>query len=324
MKLFMKEHILLIVVQMIQMVLMTGIFWLAGFRDIELILYSMLLGLFLLCCYLLYHYVSRRQFYRRLQTPIQSLDETLETLDGAPISESLYQLLKSQYSVYQGQIMELKKKHEEHFIFMDRWVHQMKTPLSVIELMAKDLDEPASSSFREETDRLKTGLQMVLSMDRLRSIERDFQIKKISLINLVKNVNNENKRLFIRNNIFPQIKEMTENITVESDEKWLFFILTQLVHNAVKYSQGKAQHINITLDVRDKRTILEIEDEGVGIPKEDIRRIFDAFYTGENGRRFRESTGVGLFLVKEVIDYLGHQIEVDSTVGKGSTFRIIF
>jgi len=178
MKLFMKEHILLIVVQMIQMVLMTGIFWLAGFRDIELILYSMLLGLFLLCCYLLYHYVSRRQFYRRLQTPIQSLDETLETLDGAPISESLYQLLKSQYSVYQGQIMELKKKQEEHFIFMDRWVHQMKTPLSVIELMAKDLDEPASSSFREETDRLKTGLQMVLSMARLRSIERDFQIKK--------------------------------------------------------------------------------------------------------------------------------------------------
>lgn len=324
MKLFMKEHILLIVVQMIQMVLMTGIFWLAGFRDIELILYSMLLGLFLLCCYLLYHYVSRRQFYRRLQTPIQSLDETLETLDGAPISESLYQLLKSQYSVYQGQIMELKKKQEEHFIFMDRWVHQMKTPLSVIELMAKDLDEPASSSFREETDRLKTGLQMVLSMARLRSIERDFQIKKISLINLVKNVNNENKRLFIRNNIFPQIKEMTENITVESDEKWLFFILTQLIHNAVKYSQGKAQHINITLDVRDKRAILEIEDEGVGIPKEDIRRIFDAFYTGENGRRFRESTGVGLFLVKEVIDYLGHQIEVDSTVGKGSTFRIIF
>ena len=324
MKLFMKEHRLLIVVQMIQMVLMTGIFWLAGFRDIELILYSMLLGLFLLCCYLLYHYVSRRQFYRRLQTPIRSLDETLETLDGTPISESLYQLLKSQYSVYQEQMMELKKKQEEHFIFMDRWVHQMKTPLSVIELMAKDLDEPASSSFREETDRLKTGLQMVLSMARLRSIERDFQIKKISLINLVKNVNNENKRLFIRNNIFPQIKEMTENITVESDEKWLFFILTQLIHNAVKYSQGKAQHINITLDVRDKRAILEIEDEGVGIPKEDIRRIFDAFYTGENGRRFRESTGVGLFLVKEVIDYLGHQIEVDSTVGKGSTFLIIF
>mgnify|MGYP001366397536 FL=1 len=324
MKLFMKEHRLLIVVQMIQMVLMTGIFWLAGFRDVQLILYTIFLGLFLLCCYLLYHYVSRRQFYRRLQTPIRSLDETLETLDGTPISESLYQLLKSQYSVYQEQMMELKKKQEEHFIFMDRWVHQMKTPLSVIELMAKDLDEPASSSFREETDRLKTGLQMVLSMARLRSIERDFQIKKISLINLVKNVNNENKRLFIRNNIFPQIKEMTENITVESDEKWLFFILTQLIHNAVKYSQGKAQHINITLDVRDKRAILEIEDEGVGIPKEDIRRIFDAFYTGENGRRFRESTGVGLFLVKEVIDYLGHQIEVDSTVGKGSTFRIIF
>ena len=320
----MKEHRLLIVVQMIQMVLMTGIFWLAGFRDVQLILYTIFLGLFLLCCYLLYHYVSRRQFYRRLQTPIRSLDETLETLDGTPISESLYQLLKSQYSVYQEQMMELKKKQEEHFIFMDRWVHQMKTPLSVIELMAKDLDEPESSSFREETDRLKTGLQMVLSMARLRSIERDFQIKKISLINLVKNVNNENKRLFIRNNIFPQIKEMTENITVESDEKWLFFILTQLIHNAVKYSQGKAQHINITLDVRDKRAILEIEDEGVGIPKEDIRRIFDAFYTGENGRRFRESTGVGLFLVKEVIDYLGHQIEVDSTVGKGSTFRIIF
>lgn len=324
MRLFLKEHVLLIIFQIIQLILVTSIFYLAGFRDIQLILYSIILGLFLLFCYLVYTYVSRRKFYQRLQSPFSGLDESLESLDQAPISESLYELLKSQYSIYQEQIMHLKNKQEEHLIFMDRWVHQMKTPLSILELMAQDLDEPESSNFREETDRLKAGLQMVLSMARIRSIEKDFQIKKISLLELVKNVNNENKRLFIRNNVFPKINEVTQNITVESDEKWLFFIVSQIIHNAVKYSQGKGKHIQITLKDRADKAILEIEDKGVGIPKEDMKRIFDAFYTGTNGRLFRESTGVGLYLVKEVADYLGHKIEVDSKVGEGTTFRIVF
>src|SRR5690625_2725536 len=227
MKLFFREHIVLIIFQIIQFATMVGIFLLAGFENVEIALYSIFLGCFFLILYLIYYYFSRRKFYKRLSTPIYSLDESLQELDQVEISKKLQELLKSQYSEFQQELIDMNKEQEEHLIFMDRWIHQMKTPLSVIDLMAKELDEPDSSSFREEIDRLKTGLNMVLYMARLRTIEQDFQIKKVDLLKLIQEVNQENKRLYIRNNIYPEVKEMKENTIVESDEKWLFFMLTQ-------------------------------------------------------------------------------------------------
>lgn len=324
MKLFIKEHRLLIVVQIIQLILIIFLFWLDGYTNIKLALYSLLISLFFLFCYLVYRYVSHRAFYKRLSEPLSTLEESLQHLEQSPLPNALNNLLKTQYQHYKYDVLKAERKQEEHLIFMDRWIHQMKTPLSVLELMAKDLDEPLSSSFREEIDRMKTGLQMVLYMARLRMIEQDFHIKKVSLPKLVQEVNQENKRNFIRNEIYPKIIEKETDLTVETDEKWLFFIVSQLLNNAVKYSAGQAKEINITLTKRYGHVILEITDHGIGIPKEDLKRIFDAFYTGENGRKFRESTGVGLYLVNEVINYLGHSIEVESLVGEGSTFRIIF
>lgn len=324
MKLFLREHVLLIFVQIVQFTTIIGIFWLAGFRQVEIALYSLFLGVFFLVCYLIYYYIRRRKVYKRLSVPVRTLDETMQELDDVAIAKALHQLLKTQYNIFQNQLMDMGKKQEEHMIFMDRWIHQMKTPLSVIELMAKDLEEPDSSSFREETDRLKTGLNMVLYMARLRTIKQDFHIKKVNLLKLIQEVNQDNKRLFIRNNIYPEVKEEQAGIIVESDEKWLFFMITQFIHNAVKYSVKQSNKIMITIWKRGDQSVLEIKDFGVGIPKEDMKRIFDPFYTGVNGRNFRESTGVGLFLVKEVAEYLGHRLEVESEVGQGATFRIIF
>lgn len=324
MKLFLKDHFLLIIVQFIQSMSMAGIFWLSGFRNGQIVLYSLFLSFFFLLCYLIYYYMSRRKFYKRLSTPISTLDESLQELDHISISDKLNRLLISQYNQFQKQLINMRKKQEEHMIFMDRWIHQMKTPLSVLELMAKDLDEPASSSFREETDRLKTGLHMVLYMARLRTIEEDFHIRRVPLYKLVQEVNQENKRMFIRNHIYPQVNVKHEGLTAETDEKWLFFMITQLIHNAVKYSAEKSNKIQITLFKKYGYPVLEVKDFGVGIPEEDMKRIFNAFYTGENGRKYRESTGMGLFLVNEVALYLGHELEVESTVGEGSVFRIIF
>src|SRR5690606_22888362 len=170
MKLFLREHVLLIFVQIVQFTTIIGIFWLAGFRQVEIALYSLFLGVFFLVCYLIYYYIRRRKVYKRLSVPVRTLDETMQELDDVAIAKALHQLLTAQYNIFQNQLMDMSKKQEEHMIFMYRWIHQMKTPLSVIELMAKDIDEPDSSSFREETDRLKTGLNMVLYIARLRTI----------------------------------------------------------------------------------------------------------------------------------------------------------
>jgi len=233
-------------------------------------------------------------------------------------------LLKSQYYLYENELIQQENKQEEQLIFMDRWIHQMKTPLSVIELMAQDLDEPTSSDMREETDRIKNGLNTVLYMARIRSMDRDFQVKSVRLLSVVHEVNRENKRFYIRNHVYPNVEATSEKLVVETDDKWLHFIVTQLIHNAVKYSAKKSEQILLKVYTRNAQTILDIKDFGIGIPQSDMKRIFDPFFTGENGRQYRESTGVGLFLVKEVATYLGHRLEVESEVGKGSVFRIVF
>jgi len=323
MKLFFKEHILLIFVQLLQFIIILSILWLDGHQQFSTALYAFFIGCFFLSCYLFYHYYSRKKFYNRLSMTLTSLDESFKKTDETPISEALDQLLRDQYKLYQNQLKTLEKQQNEHLKFMDQWVHQMKTPLSVIELTAQNLDEPDSSNIREETERMKNGLNTVLYMARLRSFEQDFHIKPVTLSSLVHEVNQDNKRFYIRNHVFPKLENRKDGITVESDEKWLFFIVTQLIHNAVKYSNGK-NSIVITIYESGEEAVLEVTDFGVGIPEVDKKRIFDPFYTGENGRKFRESTGMGLYLTKEAADRLGHRIELDTKVEEGTSFRIIF
>ena len=171
---------------------------------------------------------------------------------------------------------------------------------------------------------MKTGLNTILYMARLRTIEQDFRIKPVALADIVHEVNRENKRFYIRSQVYPKFKEIKKGITVETDEKWLFFIISQFVNNAVKYSAGKSNTVIISVYENDSEAVLEVADFGAGIPDTDQKRVFDPFFTGENGRRFRESTGMGLYLAKSAADQLGHRIELDSQEGKGTTIRLIF
>lgn len=324
MKLFFREHSLLLVVQTIQLIVILSIFWLDGYHDLKLFLYAAFLCFFILAIYLIYYYISHRKLYQRLQKPLNSLDDTFQTTDKAALSVAFDKVLREQYVLFQSQLEFIEKQQEEHRKFMDQWVHQMKTPLSVIELTAQNIDEPDSSSIREETDRMKTGLNTVLYMARFKTIEQDFHIKPVNLSKVVQEVNGENKRFYIRNSVYPKLVIEKEGITVETDEKWLFFILSQLINNAVKYSIGKSNQILISIYEKEKEAVLEVRDFGIGIPETDKRRIYQPFFTGENGRKYRESTGMGLYLVKETLDHLGHRLEMESAEETGSTFRIIF
>jgi two-component system, OmpR family, sensor histidine kinase YxdK len=324
MKLFIKEHILLIIIQCMQFSFLFLLLYLSDFRNYLLLLYGLLVNIVLLAVYLVFQYYTRRHVYKRLSSKATNLKELLETTDQAPIGVALDQLTRTQYQLFMEQLKQAEDAQKQHLTFMDRWVHQMKTPLSVIELTAQNLDEPESSSIREETERMKNGLHTVLNMARLRTIQEDFHIKPVVLADLLHEVNRENKRFYIRNQVYPHLHIDTPKLTVETDEKWLFFIVNQIIQNAVKYSAKKSNRIDISLKKLGKRAVMEITDYGVGIPSQDKKRVFQAFFTGDNGRTFRESTGMGLYLTKEVADYLEHQIEMESTEGSGTTFRILF
>ncbi|MMZ59804.1 Sensor histidine kinase GraS [compost metagenome] len=170
---------------------------------------------------------------------------------------------------------------------------------------------------------MRKGLEMVLYVARLGVFEHDFRVERIQLHEVVHNVIHENKKLFIRNQVYPEIS-IDPALTVESDAKWLRFILNQLLSNAIKYSAGSRENVTVNAYPKNRAVILEVKDRGIGIPKADLSRVFRPFYTGENGRRFKESTGMGLYLIHEVCEKLNHKIELESEINKGTIARIIF
>ncbi|WP_338552305.1 sensor histidine kinase [Paenibacillus sp. KS-LC4] len=325
MKLFLRDQLTLVLFMLIQLIVVTAVFWLDGYKDMVIASYALLLGLCVFIGFLAYRYVTHRRFYALLSSKQSGLEESIQQLESAPLPAALAELLQLQYRHYQKRMIEGERKQQNHLTFMNQWVHQMKTPLSVLELMlSEELDE-RNNSMREETDRIRKGLDMVLYVARLETFEQDFQVEKIQLRELANAVILENRRLFIRSFVYPDM-QIEEQLVVETDGKWLRFIVQQLIANAVNYSAGSGAKITISGYRSERSVILEVKDDGVGIPPSDLSRIFNAFFTGENGRAYKESTGMGLYIVRTVLDKMNHEIEVESKVGAGSgtTMRIIF
>ncbi|NIE91184.1 HAMP domain-containing histidine kinase [Bacillus sp. Ab-1751] len=323
MKLFLREHVPLIGFSIIQLFVTLSVYWLDGYDNLLTALYSVFLGICLLIGYLTYRYFSHRRLYNKLSTPSKTLHESIQEMDSTPFSVAIQEVLEMQYNYYQQQLKTWEYKQKEHLTFINQWVHQMKTPLSVIELITQEEDGESFESIAEEVDRMKYGLEMVLYMERLETFEQDFYVERVSIQNIVQEVVRENKLLFIRSFVYPEVK-VNPDLIVETDKKWLRFVINQVLSNAIKYSAGSRKNVTMTTFEEGRSVILEIQDHGVGIPKEDLPRVFRPFYTGENGRKFKESTGMGLYLVKNIIEKMDHDIEMESEVGKGTKIRIIF
>lgn len=323
MKIFIREQLPLIFVYLLQLVIITAVYWLDGYQNASNSLYAILLSSCLFIGYLVFRFVTNRSFYNRLEKPLESIGESIKEEQHTPLAEGLQQLLKSQYHHYQSDIHEHKQKIDAHIQFINHWVHQMKTPISVIHLMIQKEDDQTSLAIADELDRLRKGLEMVLYTSRLDSFRHDLFIERISLASFIRSVTSEQKRLFIRKRVYPSI-QIDERLTITSDEKWLAFVITQLITNAVRYTVEEHRTIHFKGYQRGDVTRLEIGDEGIGIPESDLPRVFDPYFTGENGRSFQESTGMGLYLVKQICEKLGHRLDIRSAVGKGTTVTIEF
>lgn len=323
MKLFWREHLPLLLLQTVILFFVLLIYWMDGYRNMPTALYSVFFGYFVLSGYLFYRYATHKSFYKRLSRPMEIWTERNRRKETGPLPQALFELLDSQHKRYQEQVHAYERKQREHVTFMNQWVHQMKTPLSVIHLTVQEEDDPRLESIREEADRIGKGLEMVLYMSRLETFEHDFRVEPVSLKKIANDAIHENKRLFIRHYVYPKV-QIEDELVVHSDAKWLVFVVNQLITNAIRYSSGTREHVTVSARMHGEDVVLEVSDRGVGISKTDLNRVFRPFFTGENGRKFSESTGMGLYLVKEVCDRLGHFIELESKQGVGTTVRIVF
>lgn len=323
MKLFLREQIPLLVMFLIQMLLIPTLYYVNGDHDLDIFVYSLILSSLLLLFYLGFRYFTLWNLYQRLSQPLATLDQSIQNTGYAPLAEALNEVLQSQYYHYQTEIHDVQRRLEDHVTFLHQWVHQMKTPVSVIQLTMEEEADPVFDQIQEEVDRLQKGLELVMYSSRLEQFQHDFQVKKVKLKQLAQEVVSEHKRFFIRKNLFPMVEIETET-AVYTDEKWLTFLLGQLVINAIRYTTEVGKKVRISGHLQGDQVVLEVRDQGVGIPIQDQKRVWEPYYTGQNGRKFSESTGMGLYLVSKVCKQLGHQVELESTVGEGTAVRILF
>ncbi|MFO7274690.1 MAG: sensor histidine kinase [Symbiobacteriaceae bacterium] len=307
------------------------------------LLYIFLLGLVGLVLFLWWEYQRLAPFYRHLAglTGKEPITE-LAVLPAPPTAEGelLAEAWSRMYGRLSGELAAERERGQKHVSLVTQWAHHMKTPVAVIDLLLQRADtagwpEEARAlvaSVAEENQRLQHSLQMLLSTVRLQDFAQDFRAERLDLLDLVRQVINDQKRAFIARRVYPQISaEGDGNLPwlVESDGKWLRFVLEQVLSNALKYAARPPEaeeqgRVLFRLRREGGDVVLEIADNGVGIPPEDLGRVFDPFFTGMNGRAFPQATGMGLYLAREVCRRLGHAISLDSAPGKGTTVRLRF
>lgn len=322
-KLFLRDYASFIVFQLLLVGFIMVLYGLDGFRNVDTAIYSFCISLVLLASFLLVRYLMRQRYLLKISQLPKTMEDVLQKNAKTPEAIQTEKYMHELYRLYQHELHSLYASQKRHDQFMNQWVHQMKTPISVIELLLQDERPLDKKNVQEEIDRLRRGLDMVLVNARLENFEEDMQVEQVALKTIVTATVNENKRLFITKRVFPEI-HIEDDIIVASDSKWLRFIIGQFVTNAVKYTFEANKKIVLSAVKRDDHVQLAICDEGIGIPASDLSRVTKAFFTGENGRKTGESTGMGLYLAKEICEKLGHELNITSEVGKGTIVTVAF
>ena len=322
-RLFIREHLIFLVFQFLLVLFVMLLYWLDGFRNLDTAIYSIVISIILTLTFLGALFVKKYAFYKKILSVPTNIEVILQREAQSPEIKQVGIYLHHIYRLYQKEVQLLYARQNRHLQFMNSWVHQMKTPISVIELMTQAGDQVDSKNVAEEMDRLKRGLDAVLMNARLDTFEEDMHIEQVDLKQLVTQVVTKNKRLFIGHRVYPVIS-IEDNCIITSDAKWMRFIIAQFLTNAVKYSVEANKKVYFESEVDENHVIFSVRDEGIGIPASDIKRVTKAFFTGENGRKIGESTGMGLFLAQEVCNKLGHEMTIKSAVGEGTTVSILF
>ena len=196
------------------------------------------------------------------------------------------------------------------------WAHQIKTPIAAMRLLLSEEDTPRNRELAEALQSIEQYVEMALGYVRLDSESTDYVIRRYDLDGLVCGAIRKYAAQFIRKKI--RLNYAPFHREVLTDEKWLCFVLEQILSNALKYTRSGG---SVTLTLEEPLT-LAVSDTGIGIAPEDLPRVFEKGYTGCNGRADKRATGIGLYLSRRILEKLGHSISVTSEAGVGTTVRL--
>lgn len=287
--------------------------WLYGisFDDVS---YVLLLSLMLITSILSLDFYYHQKEQKALFDALNYAAKT-QKIDGIDNLDEHYQLLIEEILK-----LHIDTKHNYEMRLDDiqdyysLWIHQIKVPIAAMDLILQNSQHPSSLQLSNELIKICQYVDMVLNYLRLESYSNDLVIKEVSLDPIIRSVIHKLAPLFIQKKLTLDYKEV--NAIVLSDEKWLAFVLEQLLSNAIKYTPKGC----ITISYQ--APFLTIKDTGVGIEASDLPRIFEKGYTGYNGRIHDRASGLGLYLTKKTLDLLRHPIKVESTLSQGTTITL--
>lgn len=277
--------------------------------DFEKLFYPFSLSLLVLLVFLIYDYLKAYKRYQEVLSYLNDCDDLMEC-DDLEIN-----LLIERLESLKRELKNLKSKKisdEKDLIdFYMTWVHQIKVPISALKLL---LDDQGEMALMAELLKIEQYVNMILNAVRLNDNSSDLVIEEVDLDEVIQNVISAYASIFILKHL--SIDFQKTEAKVLSDKKWLSFVIEQIISNALKYTKTGG----ITISFKDD--VLKISDTGIGISSDDLKRAFEKGYTGKVGRSEMQATGLGLYLSKKILDHLGHEIKLESTLKVGTTVTI--
>ncbi|MGO5074537.1 sensor histidine kinase [Clostridium sporogenes] len=323
---FIKDKMVVIICNMLIFIVIAAI--MAAIKVSLIIILSAFCIWFLpLVSYMSLEFIKYKNYYDEVDSILENLDnkyllpeiiKEANFIEGGKLNSILKEISRDMHE----NVKYYKDMQEDYREYIETWVHEIKTPIASTKLIIENNRNEVTNKIDFQMDRIEGFVEQVLYYSRSNNVSKDYIIKQINLDLVVRNVIKRNYRDFIHKKIKLDIKDIDE--IVHSDGKWVEFIINQIIVNSIKYSNSKEPMISIYSIKKANSVMLTIEDNGAGIIDKDINRVFEKGFTGENGRKFSKSTGMGLYLCEKLCSKLGLKIIIISEVNKGTKVTLIF
>ena len=326
-KLFFKEKVITILLLLFGIITIE-IFLMAYNVGMFIKIYIPLIIMGLYITSIVIEYLKKKEFYNNLLNMLEELEEkyliteiinTPNFLEGKILKNTLEQIDKSMLE----NVNKYKYMTEDYKEYIELWIHEIKIPIAASKMVIENNKNTITKSIDEELDKVENYIEQTLFYARSNTVEKDYYIKKAILKEIVNESIKKNKSCLIQEKIAINIHDL--DLEVNTDNKWIVFILNQIIQNSIKYKKKEESVIEIYAKQGKENVILYIKDNGIGIKKGEITRVFEKGFTGTNGRLSnKKSTGIGLYLCKKLCDKLGIGIELNSVQNEGTEVMLIF
>lgn len=296
-----------------------------GVKDNQLILFCIGWTV-ILFAFLLIEFYRRKNFFDTVEHELKELEKPYLISEVMPksfrLEDKVYRsILKTSNKSVIDAIHHMENRQMEYKEFIENWIHQVKIPITAMYLICSNGKDETAEKIKSQLVSLEHDVETALYYARSEQVYQDYMIREIDLKETILEALSKNRTYLIKNQVSVEVD--CPKLSVCCDDKWLIFLMSQILINSANYKKEDSCQIQIYAVREEHQVLLTIEDNGIGIKKEELKRIFDKGFTGSNGRIKRKSTGIGLYLCKKLCRKLRIVIKAESIEGEYTKIHLL-